>query len=173
MNPLESGSLTFVSSLGAMAMKACAPPIVRRLGFRTILIGNAVLIGLVMSSFALVSKTTPAPVILAVLGVFGFLRSLQFTCINALGYCDLAPAAVGRGTSIASVAQQVTLSFGVALGATLLSLSMALSGSPGLELHDFRIVFLAVALLPLASIPLFARLAPTDGAQVSGYREAG
>ena len=37
LNPFQSGMLTFVSALGAMAMKFAAPPILRNFGFRTAL----------------------------------------------------------------------------------------------------------------------------------------
>jgi len=43
LTPLQSGSLTFASAVGAMGMKAIAPPIVRRFGFRQLLVGNSVL----------------------------------------------------------------------------------------------------------------------------------
>ena len=43
LTPFQSGSLTFAAAVGALFMKAVAPPIVRRFGFRRLLIGNAVI----------------------------------------------------------------------------------------------------------------------------------
>ncbi len=44
----------------------------------------------------------------------GFFRSLEFTAVNAIAYADIEPQAMSRATSFASVAQQVSLSLGVA-----------------------------------------------------------
>src|SRR5262249_36983755 len=42
LTPFHSGLITFASAVGAIAMKFVAPPLLRRHGFRTILVLNAV-----------------------------------------------------------------------------------------------------------------------------------
>ena len=42
-SPLQSGLVTFASAAGALAMKPAAQPLLRRFGFRTVLIVNGVL----------------------------------------------------------------------------------------------------------------------------------
>ena len=45
MTPFQSGMITFASAIGAIAMKFAAPPILRRFGFRRVLIANALIAG--------------------------------------------------------------------------------------------------------------------------------
>jgi EmrB/QacA subfamily drug resistance transporter len=168
-SPLESGSLTFVIAIGSICLKTAAPRIVRRFGFRNILVANGMLVGVMTMALALFRPATPYFVILAALLVFGFLRSLQFTCMNALSYSDLTGPTLSKGTSIGSVAQQLSQSFGVAVGALLLSLFVGHTGTV-MQVADFAPVFLLMALLPIVSALWFLGLDPEDGYAVSGYR---
>ena len=43
MSPFQSGMLTFASAVGAVAMKVTAAPIIRRFGFRRVLVANAMI----------------------------------------------------------------------------------------------------------------------------------
>jgi EmrB/QacA subfamily drug resistance transporter len=170
MNAMESGALTFVSGLGAMLMKTAAPLMMRRIGFRRLLAVNAVIVALAIGGIALFDAATPHWLITIYLLVFGFLRSVQFTGINALAFADLRPSIMSRGTSISSVAQQLSMSFGVAVGASLLALLTGPAAAATAD--DFRVVFILVATLPLGSVVSFLRLKPGDGAEVSGYKVA-
>ena len=58
----------------------------------------------------------------------GFLRSLQFTSLSAITYAEVEPRQVGSATGMASVAQQVSVSFGVAVGAMVVEVSEGLRG---------------------------------------------
>ena len=40
MTPFQSGLITFAAAIGAIAMKFAAPPILRRYGFRTMLVAQ-------------------------------------------------------------------------------------------------------------------------------------
>ena len=53
----------------------------------------------------------------------GFLRSLQFTSLSAITYAEIEPRQVGSATGMASVGQQVSVSFGVAIGAMVVEVS--------------------------------------------------
>ena len=46
LSPFQSGLITFTSTLGALFMKAAAPRMLKRFGFRNVLIWNAILGGL-------------------------------------------------------------------------------------------------------------------------------
>ena len=128
LSAFESGQLTFAAALGALSMKLVAKPILRRHGFRRVLLINAALSAVSLGAIALFRPDTPHAVILAVLLIGGFFRSLQFTSINTLGYADIEPQRMSRATSFASMAQQLSLSAGVATGAILLHLTMAARG---------------------------------------------
>ncbi len=168
LDAMQSGLLTFITSLGAMLMKTVAPVLLRTFGFRRLLAANSLAVGAMTAGLALFQADTPHILILGYLLTFGFLRSVQFTNINALGYADLTPQIMSRGTSIASVAQRLSMSFGVAVAASLLS--VIVGPDRPIAAADFRWVFLLVALLPLVSTLGFLRLDAQAGTQVSGHR---
>ena len=101
------------------------------------LFGNAFLSGLSLAAIALFRPDTPHALILAVLLIGGFFRSLQFTSINTLGYADIDQQHMSRATSFASMAQQLSLSAGVATGAIILHVTMAARGGGALAAADF------------------------------------
>jgi len=169
-SPLESGSLTFTGAIGAMTMKFGAARVVRRFGFRRLLIANAFIVGSASMVFAFFTPATPWLLIIAVLTASGFFRTLQFTCMSSLTYADLPPARMSSGTSIASVAQQISMSLGVAVGATVLHLATELTGAHAPGPAAFAPTFLIVGLIPILAIFIFAQLAPNAGAEMSGHR---
>ncbi|HVJ53965.1 MAG TPA: DHA2 family efflux MFS transporter permease subunit [Aliidongia sp.] len=165
---MQSGATTFISGIGAILMKSVSPWMLRTFGFRRLLVGNGVIVGCMIAAMALLRPETPQWLALSFLLTFGFLRSVQFTSINTLGYAELTPAIMSKATSISGVAQQLAQSFGVACGATLLAIVVGPGGQ--IRGEDFRLVFELVALLPLVSVLGFIRLRPEDGTEVSGFQ---
>lgn len=172
MNPLQSGLLTFAAAVGALTMKLTAKRILRRFGFRTVLVVNAAISAASIAACALFEAATPAAVILAVLLIGGFFRSLEFTSINALAYSDVPRARMSRATSFASVGQQLSLSIGVGLGALILHAVVTLRGGAAATAADFAPAFLIVGLVSASAALVFRRLPPDAGAEVSGRKIA-
>jgi len=170
MSAFQSGLLTFSAAVGAVTMKLTAAPILRRWGFRRVLLTNAWLSSALMAALALFTAATPGPVIMAVLLVGGFFRSLQFTSLNTLGYADVAQERLSRATALVAVAQQLSLAAGVAVAAMLLDGSRLADGRQALVAVDFTRAFAAVGLLSLASIWWYRQLAADAGAEMSGHR---
>ncbi len=168
--PLESGALTFTVAIGAISLKLVVSPLLRRFGFRRLLVGNSTLVGVTIMAMALIRADTPAYLIVILLTASGFLRALQFTCMSALGFADLSPQRMSGGTSISSVAQQISMSLGVAVGATVLGLVTRISGAAAPDAQSFIPTFLIVGAIPIISILIFLRLSPNAGAEMSGYR---
>ncbi|GAC1335557.1 MAG: MFS transporter [Beijerinckiaceae bacterium] len=172
LTPFESGSLTFVAAAGAMLVKTTAAPILRTLGFRHVLIWNTLLCTGFLCINALFRPSTPHLVIIAVLLAGGFFRSLQFTSLNALAFADIDNRAMSRATSFTAVAQQLSLSVGVSVGAAGLEFARGLHGGGALAVADFTPAFLAVAGVSALSVGMFWRLEPNAGALVSGRKIA-
>jgi EmrB/QacA subfamily drug resistance transporter len=170
LSPFASGLLTFASAAGALTMKITAAPIIRGLGFRRVLIGNAAVSALFLASYSLFTPWTSHWLIFLALLAGGFFRSLEFTGINTLAFADVPPALMSRATSFQSMAQQLSVSIGVGTGALLLHVTLVLNGHAALAAQDFAPAFLAVAAISLASILFFLQLAPQAGAEVSGHR---
>ncbi|WP_238277367.1 MDR family MFS transporter, partial [Methylobacterium jeotgali] len=159
LDPLHSGLITFAAAAGALFVKTVGPAILRRYGFRRVMVTNALLAAAFLGVNGLYTAATPHALIVGVLFLGGCLRSLQFTCVNAIAYADLEPRDMSAGTSLASVAQQLSLSLGVTIGAMALEATAALHGCSGIEAADFGPAFLAVALISGLSILPFRRLA--------------
>ena len=130
MTPFGSGLITFASAIGAMGMKVAAATILRRFGFRTMLVVNCLVSAVFLAACAAFTKTTPVAVMVALLLVGGFFRSLQFTCINTIAYAEIEPAQVSRATSLVTVSRQLALSAGVAFGALAVELVVRYRGGP-------------------------------------------
>ncbi len=170
MNPLQSGLLTFAAAAGALFVKTVANKALRRFGFKRVLLINSVIAGAFIGANALFTPQTPHFVMLAALFFGGCLRSLQFTAINALGYADVSNREMSYATSLANVAQQLSLSVGVAFGAFVLEMSAQLRGNASPDFTDFSPAFLAVSAVSILSVFVMARLPADAGAEVSGHR---
>ncbi len=168
LSPFASGMVTFTSAVGALTMKFTASPIIRRLGFRTVLIGNGTLCAFILTSYALFRPLTPYSIIVLTLLIGGFFRSLQFTALNALAYSDIPMESMSGASSLSSMAQQLFLSLGVTLAAFLLHLSLGHRSVAALTAWDFTPSFIITGVLALLSALMFIRLAPDAGVEVSG-----
>jgi EmrB/QacA subfamily drug resistance transporter len=170
MTPFESGMLTFATAAGAVLMKFTAPRIVRAYGFRRVLTINTLFTTAFLVAILGFRITTPHLVIFAVLLVGGFFRSLQFTALNGLAFAEIDNRRMGHATSISSVGQQLSQALGVAVGAAALEVTRSIRGDMAVLPGDFVPAFLALAVIGLLSIPIFARMAPDAGSEVSGHR---
>jgi hypothetical protein len=168
LSAFKSGLITSVLAIGAIAMRTMTPRVLRRFGFRTILLANGAIVSAMMMGLALITEGTSHWALAGFLLVLGFFRSLMYTALGNLGYADLIGARIGPGSSLGSVMQQLSASLGVAVSATMLGFFVGPDGA--LVARDFPPVFLIMTLFPLASLFWFARLDPTDGAHVSGHR---
>lgn len=173
LDPLESGLVTFTSTAGAMLMKVIAPRVLNRFGFRPVLVWNGLAASLLLCAFGLFRADTPYPLMVGVLLVSGFLRSLQFTSINAIAYADVDQARMSQASSLAAMAQQVALALGVTLGGFALRVAGALTGQADAAPINFTFAFLTVGLVSMVSVLQMRRLAPDAGAEMAGHAQAG
>jgi len=162
----QSGLTTFISSAGAMAMKTTAPGILAAFGFRRVLIYDTVLSALMLAIIGFFTPATPIFLMMGVLLIGGFFRSLEFTSVNALAYADIETAVMSRATSFSSVVQQLSLSIGVAAGASVLQ-TLRWFHNGNLQIGDFQWAFLIMALILLSAIGSFIGLPENAGADLS------
>ena len=168
LTPFESGLLTFVSAAAAIAMKMTAPPILKRFGFRDVLVWNALFSAIILAVTALFTAETPHIVIMAVLLVGGFFRSLQFTSLNSLAFADVEPQRMSRATSFTGVAQQLAVSIGVAIAAFALEIARGVRGETALTQADFAFAFLSIGTIVAISAIVHWRLPANAGAELVG-----
>jgi EmrB/QacA subfamily drug resistance transporter len=167
MTPFQSGLITFASAVGAMTMKMATARLLRWFGFRTVLVANTIISAGFLGVCAAFTANTPVWVMLALLLVGGFFRSLQFTSIGTLAYADVEQARVSRATALVSVMQQLAISTGVAFGALAVELTLHFRERVELTAADFPPAFISVSVISAASILIFARLSPDAGAELS------
>jgi EmrB/QacA subfamily drug resistance transporter len=169
MTPLQSGLVTFTSAVGAIAMKFVAPPILFRFGFRRVLLWNTLIAAAFVAMPAAFTAQTPVWLMTVLLLVSGFFRSLQFTSVNALAFADVPVDGLSRATTFTSVAQQLSLSAGISLGAIALETTTRLTGG-AIDAAAFWPAFLTVGLITLAATIPLSRLQPEAGAELAGRR---
>lgn len=159
-SPLESGSITFVSGLGAFGVRALTQRILRRFGFRRVLLYNGLLASACMAVCAAFTEGTAPWIMSLVIFLGGVFRALQFTSITALAFADVASEEMSHATALTQMAQRISLGAGVAFAATLLQLF-----SEGAELTNavFSMAFLTVAAVSAFSYFSFQRLPESAG----------
>jgi hypothetical protein len=101
----------------------------------------------------------------------GFFRSLQFTSVNALSFADVPPQRMSRATTLTSVAQQLSLSLGISVGAVTLEITTTLSGGK-ITAADFWPAFTLVGFFSALSAVAFMLLPSDAGDEMSGRRLA-
>jgi EmrB/QacA subfamily drug resistance transporter len=170
LTPFASGLLTFTSACGALLMKPTAAPIIRRVGFRNVLIGNGFISALILASYALFRPSTSELIIVAAFFVGGFLRSLQFTALGTLAYADVPESMMSSASTLSSMAQQFFLSLGVTVAALILHLSLSVHGSSALSVANFQPAFVIIGLLAFLATLMFFLLEQHAGEVVSGRR---
>ena len=167
LTPFKSGLITFTSTMGALFMKAAAPRMLKQFGFRNVLVSNAILGGLSIAACAIFRKSTPFWIMIAILMLGGFFRSLQFTSVNALAYAEVPASRMSRATALAAVGQQVSLATGVAVGALAVEIVSRMNGQATIMASDFPPGFLLVGMLAASSAAIFWLLPPNAGAEMA------
>ena len=167
MSPFQAGLLTFIGAAGALIMKTTAPPILRRFGFRTVLSVNAVITGVTFLSYGLFRPDTPHVLIMLILLVGGFFRSLQFTSLNGIAYADVEQDRMSRASTMSSMAQQLVQSIGIGMAAMLLHMFMRLAGQTHLTAATISPAFFVVGAVTFISLAFYLPLPKNAGDEMN------
>jgi EmrB/QacA subfamily drug resistance transporter len=170
LSPFRSGLVTFASAVGAMGMKTLAARLIRTFGFRNLMTVNAVGSSFFLAACAFFTVSTPLPLIMIILVVGGFFRSLQFTAINTVAYAEVEPSQMSRATTLVSVNQQLAISAGVAVGAFSVESTMAWRHLPDLNADVFAPAFVVVSVISAASAWFFWQMPDDAGHEISGRK---
>ena len=144
--PVQSGLLIAPQPLAAMSLKMLMPRILTWFGYRRVLLSNTVAIGVI--------------------------TSMQYTCMNTLVFADLSDADASPGSSISSTAQQMSMSFGVAVSSLLAAVYLGGDRRPGAAsmISGIHWTMLTLGLMTIASSFIFRQLGPNDGAAISQHQ---
>jgi MFS family permease len=169
LNPFESGMITFVGAIGAIASKFVAERIYSSIGFPRVLLFSTVIGCLFLAVNGLFFPDTPPLYLYLSLLVGGLVRSIFFTGVNALAFADIDEHEASQATAINAVSQQLSIALGVALAGGVLELSSSFSGDT-LGIGDFHLAWFVVSGVALLSALPFLRMPPDAGSNVSGHR---
>jgi EmrB/QacA subfamily drug resistance transporter len=171
--PIESGLLIMPQAIGALSTKLIIARLLDRIGYRGVLISNTVVLGLLLMVFATISAATPLWMIVVLAFGYGIFTSVQYTSMNTLTYADIDAHQTSNASSIASTAQQMSVSFGVAAAGlcTALFIPEQVRANPAEMIHGIHLAFLALGGFTILSTLVFGRLKSDDGANVSHHHD--
>ncbi|MDY6944535.1 MAG: DHA2 family efflux MFS transporter permease subunit [Pseudomonadota bacterium] len=170
----QSGLLMMPSALAAMTVKALSPGLLRQFGYRRVLTMNTVLIGAAIGLFALVDRATPIALIVMLSFLIGSGNSLQFSSMNSLAFADIDDRNSSMANTIASTMQQLSMSFGLAVGSLLAG--WYLGSLPQTDqvavIRALHAVFITLGAATIVSSLSFWALRPGDGHALTARPDA-
>ena len=171
-SPIQSGLLLMPQAIAAISLKLTIPKILARIGYRSVLISNTLVMGLLIMLFATINMHTPWWVIVMQAFCYGFFTSLQYTSMNTLVYSDVTPEETSSASTIASTMQQMSISFGVASAslATAFFIPDRFHSSPAEMILGIHRALLCMGALTIVSTIVFWDLKAGDGDAVSQHK---
>ncbi len=159
-SPAKAGMTMIPMSAGAIISKIFVTRVVKRLGYRRMLIINTLILGAMIMSFATISLHDNYVALLLHLTAFGIFNSTQFSIMNTATLMNLSATEASTGNSILSMVMQVSMSMGVSIGAFLLGFYVARIGGGVTDLlhapQAFRYTFITVGCISICSSLVFS-----------------
>ncbi len=177
-DPLRAGAMVSAVFVGNIAIKPATTPLIRRFGFKPVLVFASLASAATFALCALLDAGTPEPLIVAVLVASGAFRSIGFSAYASVQYADVVPAQLPSANAVSATLVQLSTAAGIAVGALLLRVFEASShaaGSTGVAAGlatgdpaaPYRAAFVAIAVLMLLSTLDSLALPRHAGAEVS------
>ncbi len=168
LSPLDSGLLTVATAIGSLATRTIMKQVIHHVGFRTLLLSTTTLCSLLYASYSLFRPDTPHVFIFCTLLVGGLVNSMGMVALQTLGFSSIPKERMSHATALSTMAQQLSLTLGVTMGAGLVSLAAWWHDGNAalLEARDFSPAFVAIGMLTLVSLLFFVRLDRNEGAEL-------
>lgn len=165
----KSGLLMMPAALAAMGMKLVSQQLLKRFGYRQILVVNTVCIGLTIGLFGTVGPGTSLAFIVMLGLMQGFFNSMQFSCMNSLAYADVNDTESSMASTMSSSFQQLSMSFGLAIGSLVAGwyLGDVPQTNQAMVVNALHHAFLTLAVITALSSLTFWRLRREDGESIS------
>ena len=169
-SPARAGIVMSCMMLGSLLARFGGTLAVRLAGFRPALLVTAVLTALLTATPAAFTLDTPVIYICMALLAVGFFRAAHYVAATAIGFAEVPPGEVSRASTLSTVIQQLSLSFGVSLAGATLYLSAG-DSVPTLP-HQFVTPFATLGVVSLLALPVYAVLDSQAGAHMRFGRRA-
>lgn len=145
-SPLRSGVLVLCLFAGNMGIKPATTPLLRRFGFRGVLIWAGLGSTVTIAACGFLQAQTPLWVIVAVLTLSGVFRSVSFSAYNSITYAAIEDHDMSRANALSTTIQQIATGLGIALGALVLRLAAPLASAIGLSgSGPYHVAFVVLA----------------------------
>lgn len=167
-SPVLSGTLLLLLFLGNVAIKPATSPLIRRFGFRRVLIGSVGAGAVIIGVLGLLQAGTPLVIMGAVLLLSGVFRSIGFSGYNSLQFADISGTSMAGANTLSATLQQLATGLGIAVGALLLRIGEHLM-APGSG-SAYAWAFAGLALIMVVPFVQAVRLDPRSGAELSARR---
>ncbi|PTV60424.1 MULTISPECIES: MFS transporter [Pseudomonas] len=166
-SPVDAGLLVLAIFVGNLAMKPFTTGLLRRHGFRRVLLVNGLIgVGCILACL-LLQQDMPWYWMALVLFIGGLSRSMQFTTYNAIGFAEVPKAQMSQASTLFSMFFQLAMALGVAIAALLLRGSTMLRGGESeMTVGDFRWALVGIGLIACAALVDAVRLPANAGEQV-------
>jgi EmrB/QacA subfamily drug resistance transporter len=169
--PIESGLLVMPQAIASISIKVVMPRILSRVGYRGVLISNTLILGGLLMVFATIGLRTPVWAIVLQALLYGAFTSLQYTSMNTLVFADIEEEDASSASSIASTAQQMSISFGVAAAGLATAFFIPHTHSnPAQMIHGIHKALVALGVWTMFSTIVFFGLKSGDGDDVSLHK---
>jgi EmrB/QacA subfamily drug resistance transporter len=169
-SPFKSGMLVIAVFIGNIAIKPLTTIILRRFGFRAVLMGSAGAAAVTLTLCGGFTSSTPLVLIVLVLVASGVFRSVGFTAYNTIVFADIDPDAMSNANTLFSTVQQLTMGLGVAVGALALRAGAPLERLFGISAaggRPFGAAFLLLAVVALLAAAEAGLLPSQAGSEVA------
>jgi MFS family permease len=170
LNALAAGSLLLAYFVGNLAMKMLTTPVLRRYGFRRVLVVDGVAAMVTIPLCGLFSPQAHMGPLLVTLVLAGASRSMLMTALQTLSLADIPPQHRAVASTMSSVTMQIVIATSITLSAWVLTASRVLADRPEPMVADFRVALALLCGLGLLAVPSYLRLPHDTGAAVSGQR---
>ncbi len=166
-----SGMMLIPSAAANLFAKPFVTKVVRKLGYKKVLVSNTLLLAVIISLFSLPNQHTPVYYLIPLLLAYGMVSSMQFSSMNTISVADLDRETSSEGNSMIAVTQQLSISFGISITSLLLGMMNQIHFRTDAAINTFKYTFLILGIITALSSIVFARLKKTDGNNLSGHRE--
>ncbi|WP_426699674.1 MFS transporter [Rhodanobacter sp. Col0626] len=156
-SPLMAGLMMVPQALGSITAKWAINRAIVHFGYRRLLLGNTLIVAVLLGSFALLGPTSPVWLIAVLTFGYGAFAGMQYTAMNTLIYNDVDIQHASMVSSMASTAQYLAMSFGIALS-TLLMEAMLQGHAHADYVMAFRWTVILLAVITAIASRVFSRL---------------
>ncbi len=167
LSALEAGFLACAGGAGALAIKFLSILLIRRFGYRPVLLSSAVLAAVFSALCTLLTVDTPYLITIALLFMGGVSRSLNMSGMASLGYADISPNHISKASTLTAMSMQLSVSLAVALAALCVNVSLFLRGEQQPAQIDITAAILLGSVICLSACLIFRSLHKGSGTELS------